>query len=284
MMTVGVLVPAVALGVALHFTHVGESASAQRQGEAVRTTTTTPAPTTTTTTLIGNHFTNTIPAFINAGPTDRPQVAITIDDIFGADQAKQLAQVLDIAKAKNVHLTLFPTGWAISDHMAAGLQDVWQRAVLEGHEIGNHTNSHRQPTSLNDAQLRDEITTAQGQLSQALGPQYAYQERLFRPPGGAGGSNGGDPRIMAVLKSMGYSMAMWSIDSNGTTGFDSYLNKVVSQARNGSIILIHFTTFSPANVATLIDRLRNERHLEPVTMSQLFATPDPGSSPVTASN
>ena len=77
---------------------------------------------------------------------------------------------------------------------------------------------------------------------------------------------------MAVLKSMNYSMAMWSIDSNGTAGFQSYLNKIVSQARNGSIILIHFATFSPENIATLIDRLRNERHLEPVTISELYAT------------
>jgi hypothetical protein len=65
---------------------------------------------------------------------------------------------------------------------------------------------------------------------------------------------------------------MWSIDSNGTAGFQSYVNKIVAQARNGSIILLHFATFSPDNLATLIDRLRNERHLEPVTVSQLFAS------------
>jgi peptidoglycan/xylan/chitin deacetylase (PgdA/CDA1 family) len=256
----------VAGGVALLFPGASDRAS-ERSRVA---TTTTVAPTTTTTTLVGNRFANPIPAYINAGPTDRPQVAITIDDIFGVAQAQQLAQVLDLARVRNVHLTIFPTGWALSDHTAGGLQEVWRRAVLDGHEIGNHTDSHLQPTRLTDAQLRDEITRAQSALDTALGPQFKYQERLFRPPGGAGGYGGGDPRIMAVLKSMGYSMAMWSIDSNGTSGFQSYLNKIVSQARNGSIILIHFATFTPDNIATLIDRLRNERHLEPVTISELY--------------
>ena len=40
--------------------------------------------------------------------------------------------------------------------------------------------------------------------------------------------------------------------------------------QNGSIILLHFTTFSVNNVTTLIDIL-TKRGLELVTVSQLFA-------------
>ena len=234
-------------------------------------TTTTTVPPTTTTTLVGNPYANPIPEFFSSGPTDRPRVAITIDDVFGPGQAQQLAQVLDIAKARNVHLTFFPTGGAVESHIGAGLQEVWHRAVLEGHEIGNHTYTHTQVTKLTDDQVRDEITGTQELMTAALGPAFDYRERLFRPPGGAGGAGGGDPRIMAVLRGLGYSMAMWSIDSNYTSGFQSMVDKAVSQARNGSIILLHFATFSPENVASLIDRLRDERNLEPVTVSQLFA-------------
>jgi len=40
---------------------------------------------------------------------------------------------------------------------------------------------------------------------------------------------------------------------------------------NGSIILLHFTTFSVTNVSALIDNL-NKRGFELVTVSQLFAS------------
>ena len=40
---------------------------------------------------------------------------------------------------------------------------------------------------------------------------------------------------MNVIVPMGYSMAMWSIDSNGTTGNASYLAKIMANATNGTI-------------------------------------------------
>lgn len=46
--------------------------------------------------------------------------------------------------------------------------------------------------------------------------------------------------VIAVMAEIGYSMAMWPIDSNGTTGHDSSLNKTMGSARNGSVVLLHF--------------------------------------------
>jgi hypothetical protein len=67
---------------------------------------------------------------------------------------------------------------------------------------------------------------------------------------------------------------MWSIDSNGTSGFTDYQNRLTNSniVGNGSIILLHFTTFSVNNVSALIDNL-NKRGFEMVTVSQLFARP-----------
>jgi hypothetical protein len=82
---------------------------------------------------------------------------------------------------------------------------------------------------------------------------------------------GGDPRIMAVLADLGYSMVMWTIDSNNTGANLPFPFKIVDYAANGSIVLLHFTTFPIPNFPGLIDRLRNERHLEPTNVSALFA-------------
>jgi hypothetical protein len=109
-------------------------------------------------------------------------------------------------------------------------------------------------------------------LDRVLGPEMQYTMRLARPPGGAGGLGGtGDQRILAVLTQLGYSMVLWTIDSNNTGANLPFPFKIVNNAANGSIVLLHFTTFPVANYPGLIDRLRNERHLEPTNVSGLFA-------------
>jgi peptidoglycan/xylan/chitin deacetylase (PgdA/CDA1 family) len=213
-----------------------------------------------------------VPRFVRAGPTTRPRVALTVDDLFGVSGADNLTTLLDIAKAKNVQFTFFPTGGALETHLNAGRQDVWRRAISEGHEIGNHGYTHRAFTGFSDQELRSELTNTQQMLDRVLAPDLQYPMRLARPPGGAGGFvTGGDPRIKAVLTQLGLSMVMWTIDSNHTAGNASYLEKIVGSAANGSIVLTHFTTFAVGNFPVLIDRLRNERHLEPTNVGGLFA-------------
>ena len=214
------------------------------------------------------------PVLIKTGPKDRPRVAVTIDDTFGASGAKNVASVLDVAKAKGAKLTFFPTGGAFDDHEKAGLSSVWRRVVAEGHEIGNHTYSHWNLLKLAEKDIQDELDSTQGRLDQILG--FHYEMHLMRPPGGNGGYPDSRPdpngtRVRCVVQRLGYSMTMWSIDSNGTAGFNDYLNRLSATGvvNNGSIILLHFTTFSVANVSTLIDVL-TKRGFELVTVSQLF--------------
>jgi len=231
------------------------------------TTTTTLPPITTTT--LPSRLTQPLPSLIRSGPSDRANVAVTIDDIFGAGGADQLNSALDLARDRNVKLTFFPTGGAIEAHTAAGKGDVWKRVVAEGHEIGNHTYTHRALTSLPDQEMRDELNWTQKLLTDAMGG-VEYTLRLMRPPGGAGGTTPtGDPRLMAILGELRYSMVMWSIDSANTAGNDSYLAKIMGSVRNGSVILLHFPTFGLASLASLLTRLPAERGLTPVTVTDL---------------
>jgi peptidoglycan-N-acetylglucosamine deacetylase len=210
-----------------------------------------------------------LPRWIHNGPTTKPRVALTIDDMWGAFGADNASAAMDVAKAKGVKLTFFPTGGALEDHINLGRQAVWQRAVAEGHDIGNHTYTHSNLTKLTDDQIRFELGHTKDLLAQCLGP-VQYTMRLMRPPGGAGGyTTGGDPRIMNVLSSFGYSMTMWTVDANGVKGNAAFMNKVMSNATNGTIVLIHFTEFTPDGFPTLIDRLRNNK-LEPTSITGLF--------------
>ena len=211
-----------------------------------------------------------LPPWIHNGPTNKPRVAITIDDMWGTFGADNANAAMDVAKAKGVKLSFFPTGGALEDHIRLGRQATWQRAVAEGHDIGNHTYTHSNLTKLTDDQIRFEMQHTKDLLAQCLGP-VPYTMRLMRPPGGAGGFvTGGDPRIMNVITSFGYSMTMWTVDANGVKGNPAFINKVMNNASNGMIVLIHFTEFTPDGFPTLIDRLRNEKKLEPTSVTGLF--------------
>ena len=211
-----------------------------------------------------------LPPWIRTGPTSRARVALTIDDMWGNFGADNANAAMDVAKAKGVKLTFFPTGGALEEHISLGRQAVWQRAVAEGHDIGNHTYTHTSLIKLNDEQIRGELNHTKDLLAQCLGP-VPYTMRLMRPPGGAGGLvNGGDPRIMNVLTNLGYSMTMWTVDANGAKGNAAFVNKVMNNASNGTIVLIHFTEFTPEGLPALIDRLRDKK-LEPTSVTGLFS-------------
>lgn len=143
--------------------------------------------------------------------------------------------------------------------------------MREGHEIGNHTYNHnRNLPRVPDDVIRYELNSLQEKLNEVLG--FEYKMRLMRPPGGNGGfEQGGNPRIMQVLQELGYSMVMWTIDSNGTDGHLGYQNAIMNQkgVGSGSIILNHFTQLSPSDIGMLVDRLR-ERGLEPKTITEMF--------------
>ena len=111
-----------------------------------------------------------LPPWIHNGPTTKPRVALTIDDMWGAFGADNASAAMDVAKAKGVKLTFFPTGGALEDHINLGRQAVWQRAIAEGHDIGNHTYTHSNLTKLTDDQIRNELGHTKDLLAQCLGP------------------------------------------------------------------------------------------------------------------
>ena len=216
-----------------------------------------------------------LPAYIRTGPTETNRVAITIDDIFLPEDADRMNVLLDLAEQTGARFTFFPTGGALEAHRAAGKQEVWQRVVAEGHEIGNHTFSHNTHiTRLSSEDIRQEITRTQDALNSLLG--FEYKMRLMRPPGGDGGLGRPNSRLMTLLQEMGYSMVMWDTDSNHTAGHESYRDKILGPtdqaAKAGSIVLTHFNTFHEGNFAPLVEQLVKNKGLQPTTVSGLFAT------------
>ena len=70
-------------------------------------------------------------------------------------------------------------------------------------------------------------------------------------------------------------MTMWTVDANGVKGNAAFANKIMSNATNGTIVLIHFTEFTPDGVpdadrpAAQREEARTDQHHRPVHLSRL---------------
>ena len=163
-------------------------------------------------------------------------------------------QILDILKAYQVHANFFVVG-----SRAATMPGILQREYREGHEIGNHSWSHPDLTTLTPAQVQSQIMQTQAAVMAAGLPA----PHLFRPPYGA---------VNQVVKSQVHmTLALWNVDPEDWNKADPahLVQKVTAQAKRGGIIDLH--DIDGATVAALPAILQNlKSRFQLVTMSQML--------------
>lgn len=204
---------------------------------------------------------------INNGNRETSKVAITIDD--GA-HGPLIHRTLDHLKEHNVRATLFPMGSWVKQE-----PEVWQRAVNEGHELGNHTYSHAFLSTVSDEKVREELNGWQESVNNALG--FEYRTLFFRPPGmdGFTDSQGQQrERLMEIVADKGMFTILWDIElvyalRNETATVDRITRHVLDNAQGGSIVLLHFSENDIAALPAIITGLR-DRGLEPCSLSELL--------------
>ncbi|NLJ85045.1 MAG: polysaccharide deacetylase family protein [Firmicutes bacterium] len=158
------------------------------------------------------------------GNRDLPFVALTFDD--GPDRL-YTPKILDILKEKEVPATFF----LIGKHAEAN-PDIVQRIAAEGHEIGNHTYSHRNLYGLDEATTWREIGKADQVISDIIGSKIY----LFRPPRGMY-----SPATIKFAHQLQYTTVLWSISSRDwaevSTG--SVERNILKNTTGGDILLFH---------------------------------------------
>jgi peptidoglycan-N-acetylglucosamine deacetylase len=115
-------------------------------------------------------------------------------------------RVLDVLRDRAVPATFFVVGDMLR---RPGARALAERAVAEGHWIGNHTLTHGTPLG-DDPDVeyaRREIEDAQTLIGDLAG-----ERRLFRPPGGGGviGPHLLSPAATDILRRGGYTCVLWS--------------------------------------------------------------------------
>ena len=102
-----------------------------------------------------------------------PVVALTFDD---GPNPRFTPQILDILYEHQVPATFFLVGQQME-----GQGWLVRKIAASGHEIGNHTNSHPDLTTLEEPQILEEIQKTQDKLREIL-PDYTM--KFLRPPYG----------------------------------------------------------------------------------------------------
>ena len=163
-------------------------------------------------------------------------------------------QILSILEQYHVHADFFVVGMR-----AATMPAILQREYQDGDEIGNHSWSHPDLTTLTPAQVQAQITQTQAAVAAAGVPA----PRLFRPPYGA---------VNAMVKSqVPLTLAMWNVDPEdwNTADPSKLAQKVMAQAKPGGIIDLHdIDSSTVAALPAILQSLKGRFQL--VTMSQMF--------------
>ena len=192
---------------------------------------------------------------------DGPFIAMTFDD---GPSEKLTPELLDILAQHHIHATFFVIGENAVRH-----PEILQRAVREGHEIGNHSWSHPAFAKMSDAGVRTELQKTDDAIREALGGHPV----LMRPPYGSITAR----QKQWINAEFGYRIILWDVDPLDwkRPGPAVITSRIVKETRPGSIILSH--DIHPGTIKAMpetFDELQ-AKGFKFVTVSELIAMGKP---------
>ena len=151
---------------------------------------------------------------------DQPMIALTFDD----GPSGYTKDILDQLERYDARATFFVVGERVSEYAST-----IQRAYSIGCEIGNHSWSHPDLSSISVSAMQNEIARTDAAIEKIIGETPA----LLRPPYG-----GIDADVRAYA---GKPLIHWSVDTRdwATQSSSSTIYSVLNNARDGSIVLMH---------------------------------------------
>ena len=184
--------------------------------------------------------------------TGKKLLALTFDD----GPSDTTARLLDTLGTKGVRATFFVLGSRVAFY-----PDLVRRLASSGHQIGNHTFSHRDLTKLSSEAITKEIETAAAAIAALTG----VSPSALRPPYGAVNESVKQLASVPIIN--------WSIDPEDWRyrQRETVVQNVVTKAADGAIILLHDLYSSTIDaVPEIIDTLHDQGYTF-VTVDELLA-------------
>jgi peptidoglycan/xylan/chitin deacetylase (PgdA/CDA1 family) len=220
---------------------------------------------------------------VNAEPETSPsetkkRVAMTFDDGPHNVRTREIVDELD---KYGFTATFFVVGNRVDGGVYRGGETV-KYIIDHGHEVGIHGYTHE---VYYDRCTDDELMFEMSETAKAIKDQVKnYQLRLMRPVGGYIT----DQRVQTSQ----YSVIMWSVDSEDYKHayfpntklseaeqkecVDAIVENVMSNVKDGSIILMHDIYLSTSHATAIILELLHAEGYEVVSVSELLGNITPG--------
>ena len=156
--------------------------------------------------------------------TDEKKIALTFNAAWGDETTDA---VLDILDRYGVKATFFFVG-AFAEQYPESVR----RIANAGHEIGNHSMRHKNPTKQAYAEILSDISAC----SELLASLTGLSPRLYRAPSGAY-----DNKTIEAAESLGMTAVQWSADSIDwkNPSPEAIVQRILKKAAPGGIVLLH---------------------------------------------
>lgn len=196
-----------------------------------------------------------LPFVVRYGDREQPYIAITVDDCYDMDAARE---IFELAQSYGIPITYFPLGQT----MLAEDADFWREVAASDCEIGTHTNFHTKMGNHTAREIISSLGISQQKLDAVLG--YHYEIRCVRPPfGNYTDKNDSSKVVYSAVHKYGFKhLVNWDVSETDP-------NKAIKKVKNGSILLYHARPKDLACLKQLIPELL-EKDFIPVTVSELL--------------
>lgn len=187
---------------------------------------------------------------------DTMRVSLTINCAWGA---QDIPDILAILERYHVRATFFVVGtWA--EKYPETVQSIYNA----GHEIGNHSYSHRLPSQSTIAQLQTEIERCNDVIEEITGEKPI----LYRAPSGDY-----TKEVVELANQLGMAAIKWTADSvdwKKDVSKQELINRILNRASSGGILLFHNDTqHTVSALPEILEQLIN-RGFQFVPVSELI--------------
>jgi peptidoglycan/xylan/chitin deacetylase (PgdA/CDA1 family) len=156
------------------------------------------------------------------GVRDRAAIALTFDD----GPSESTPELLGVLERRGVRATFFQCGVHVRR-----LPGITREMAGAGHEVGNHSDTHRMLCFRSARQIRDELSRAQEAIFEASGARPT----LFRAPYGVRWFG-----LRAAQRQLGLLGVMWTaLGKDWKLPAAAVAARLAAAARNGAIFCLH---------------------------------------------
>lgn len=159
-------------------------------------------------------------------------------------------KILDVLKEKKV-----PAAFFVTLPYLKSAPETTSRMILEGHVVGNHSDTHPNFSTISRSEMAKEIETVDNYLR----THFGYSAPYFRFPEGAYSESALD-----LVNNLGYTSVFWSSayadwDTNNQKGKEYAFETVTKRLHPGCVLLLHAVSQDNADaLGDIIDYARTQ--------------------------